>query len=673
MAVPDTSGGAAAVVRVVGVVPAGPPGLAGAADTLQWSRARRRPKTGGVADAPADEDGDGRGYAWDALVRRADEWRAERVAAAREGRDDDDGTLPRMPLANGVSVPGGGPTILEFLFTAMPRGVGADAVALRPPDLPHGPRPLPGPPDVLPRALAAFWTHHYVVVPVIHRPAFEAAMRGSGSTTGASRGTPELASIYRTRPMALMYAMAANAVRLVPTLDAAEKRAYAVACFERCRDLLLSRQTDDLESAQALFLLVGLLALAGVPGKTLPLLRRTVATAQALYLGLPRTRPKSAAEWIARELVLRLRLGAAMIDYGASYSSGATQTMGSYFFPHGLELPRSEAYFFHAHPEEAFALLQQKHPDPEVVEIPAQHGWDGSKAICGNIARRAFRGNASIFSLILAYLFVRHVEISSRKTSERASGDSRLAALAMPALVDSLWDAFPPEYLGPLRAGDPGPLLADSSSVFAHPHHASVAVQFILMVEEHAFGPLIQAGFKSAAAARVLRFTSILEGLLDWDPNFATIPFFVIAAVFKGGTVLLGAAKTLSGPALPGETKSERAERKQRRRDLESGVRTVARALNGLAEHFGMAARAVDASFARLMREAGVSEASGSVVVVDETSDLTAGPDSTIEDEDVPGKDTAVFFADVLMREEAGKSPANSSGRLSDVGSAVFL
>ncbi|KAI9009237.1 hypothetical protein DFJ74DRAFT_356652 [Hyaloraphidium curvatum] len=646
--------GKTAVLRVVGVVPAGAPGLANAADTLQWSRARRRrPRRDSDDERTAvakDEDASEGGYSWDDLVRRADEWRAEREAAARGGReaDDDDAfSAPgRMVLANGVSVPGGGPTILEFLFTAMPRGAGADAVAQRPPDLPRGPAPLPGPPDVLPRAMAAFWTPLHVLVPLIHRTAFESAIRSSnGVVTGVA------ASIYRTPPLALMYAIAANGVRLVPTLDAHQRLAYAAACFERTRDLLLSRGRDDLESAQAIFLLMGLLYLAGAPGKTLPLLRRCVATAQALYLGLPTKRPSSAGEWLARDHVLRLRICVAWMDYATAYNTpGGTHAQGSYFYPHRLELPRSEAFYCHADPEEAFSMLQQMHPDPEVVEIPAHHGWDAAKAICHDLARAPFGGNASIMCLTMAFAFVRHIAVASRGTNN----DTRMAALAMPALVDAMWSAFPADQLTSLRSGDPGPFLDHSNEWFPHPYHGFMAISALFFTEEHAFMSLSDGGFWSAAATRALRFASILKILLDRDPHLDSIAFFVLGPIFRAGTVLLSAVKS-SGAALPGETSSEKAERKRRLRELRTGAQAVARALHGLNEIYGMAARQVDAAFARMMAEAGLSEASSSAIEV--LSELASGAaESIIMDEEVPDKESAMWFADILMRDESAKS-----------------
>ncbi|KAI9006773.1 hypothetical protein DFJ74DRAFT_689372 [Hyaloraphidium curvatum] len=232
--------------------------------------------------------------------------------------------------------------------------------------------------------------------------------------------------------------------------------------------------------------------------------------------------------------------------------------------------------------------------------------------------------------------YLRHLISYSLRTHASDPHRLRTAAASLAACADAAPTVLPPDLGVPLSHGDAAPLL--SRSVFPTPMHAQSALQSLLCAEGHASEVLLAAGFRTAGAARCLRFSRMLACFLRADPELRRGHFVLLAPTFAAGKVLLAEAALLRGVPPEGEQPWERTERMRRAKAFEGGARTVARALRRLASGYGFQARRVSEAFDAAMLESGLVPA-----LPGGGSSSSLGPEEWEEAAD------SDFIADVLL------------------------
>ncbi|KAI9000159.1 hypothetical protein DFJ74DRAFT_775721 [Hyaloraphidium curvatum] len=561
---------------------------------------------------PSSDDGDDDDAAvreWAVLSQRAAEWNADREARGRFGS---------LEL-------GTGPTMVDFLFSSLPRAESESIVAAIRPKISAGPfSALPGPAGMLQTAVEAFFRRGYEF-PCIHQPTFEAALKGD-----AGKRT----SVYRTPPLALLYALGAASGRALPNYSLPLRIAFTRACLERSRDLLLAKGADDLESAQALQYVLVALFLAGTPGRMFPLLRRCAATAQALVDALPPGLPPTPDDWVFKEMVLRLRLNICGMEV-ASAAHGGSPILGNYFHPHEAELPCPEAYFIHEHPKEAHEMLIKR----GYVPLRARYGgrtWQDAAQTCATLIRAPFEGGSSL-AVWGAFNYIRYLKLRPPEATAAPASASAAVAAGLCAVYEAGLRSLPPHPFAVFSRGDASPLLLSWPDHFPHPSLARGMVQLAACLEEELATALSAAGFRNAAAVRALRSASLLAALRD--PGAAKGPavsHLVAGPAFRAGMLLVRHAACPE----PGDPVVKAVGK----RGLERAVGAVAGVLADVAAWYGLQAGGLAREFARAAAAQGVEVRRQGEV--EEDAEGLAIPDEH------GGGGRAVYFPDLLFAAE---------------------
>ncbi|KAI9033043.1 hypothetical protein DFJ74DRAFT_650504 [Hyaloraphidium curvatum] len=417
--------------------------------------------------------------------------------------------------------------------------------------------------------------------PIIHRPTFETALRGSSP-------------IYRRPPLMLALALAACGARVLPHASSAYRAQASYEWAESARRELLARAEDDLESAQAFTILLDVYSPAGVPGLCYALVKRAATAAEQLRALIAVTSPRTVTEWLFRELVTRLRIFLVSYDLAVSVQTGKP-TFGCYFHNHALALPCSEAYFDDPDPVRAFSALQVRWAASPTHSVPVVHlGEPTIESIVKafqDFAAVPFGGGGSVLALFLMSNFSRHILMTTVRSDPGPSGILRKQAVAMLSVLgESTLKVLPRKVADALAAGDPGPILANWEEFFPQQAIAHTAVQMLLAQDSYSIDRLLVGGFRSAARMRCLTFCGVVRGLVRADRAFRWSHFMLAPPAFKVGVELVAAVVAERGEQI-GETPEQRAAREQRACEYEAGVQTVGSCLDALARKYGMEIR----------------------------------------------------------------------------------
>ncbi|KAI9014292.1 hypothetical protein DFJ74DRAFT_771294 [Hyaloraphidium curvatum] len=488
------------------------------------------------------------------------------------------------------------------------------------PDLGPG---APTPQDLLFIAVRRFWSHTHRVLPFVHRGAFERAIKGSPCQ-----------SFPRRRPLALLYAIAASGIRHVTDLTHRERLAVARWCSLRARDLLAAvAPQGDLEAVLTATLMCKLLAIAGLPGKTLPLLKLSAVAAEKLFLRLPLEAPITAGEWIYREHVLRARIVVCGFDLGAAHYS-ARQTFGRYFAPHTNEpVAAPENAFDHPDPEAGFAILRKLRDGHEPrISFPSTNEDDfapGATRLARDMADLAFSGASALHIIQLANYSRHHLLRMRRDAALDDLPPSRDVGIVVASIPEVAASMLPHEIRIPFAQGNAAPFLDAWETMFLpHPRYSSSLVQMFLFAEFFSVESLLLLGFLRAARARSLRAASLLRCLLSRDPAFEGGTFAVVGACATMGTVLLDALNPAPAFSASGgfpSPEQPHADREASPADLRLGARTFARALDLLGASYGLGARRVADAFLSSLHAAGVAEISANTGEIEEMEEDAGG------------------------------------------------
>ncbi|KAI9011833.1 hypothetical protein DFJ74DRAFT_684766 [Hyaloraphidium curvatum] len=496
-------------------------------------------------------------HRWEDLVPMAAEYhRRNSLAADREGDrefDRDGGERP-------ASDPGAGP-LSSLLRPMVPR--------------PPGPPPAPAiagcsPTELLFSSIANYFEHAHVLVPLVHRPSFEDALRGRPTPYSPPGGSPR-------KPLALFYALAASGSRWLPLGTEVERQRFGRWCCDRARDALQGPGAwDGLEGAQASALLVSIMMIAGAAGSAAPLVRASAASCEASFAQLPPGGPGTPEDWVTREIVVRTRIVIASYVQALAYYAG--RDAGPQYFSPGsvLLLPCSDAYFDHRDPRAAFERLAWTSGPREVSLAP---GWAAAASANRTLASQGFEAG-SVMCLLLLNLHSRSLLLPLLRAhaSGTAVADPQAAKYDCVSLSCICAPPDPP----------PG-LLTSPDTAFAHPGHAKAALQYLLCSECHAVEALLAGGFVSSACARAARVAAALESLLASDPEGTFAHAALLPGAFKVGNLMLAQFKELDDlHAPPLEAPAAAEERRRRRSEMARAAGTVMRFLEALAGGYGL-------------------------------------------------------------------------------------
>lgn len=444
--------------------------------------------------------------------------------------------------------------------------------------------------DLFERSVASYWANTAVFFPIIHRRAFEEAMR-KGKTT-----------VYQKRPTALLYGLSIHGVRHLGDVDPARKGAFIRWCLEKSSSI--SGSSTDLGSLQALVFGCQTLILSGLGVKLFPLIRRAAQGVGALYRGLETLgMPQTADQWIYREMVLRLYIVAASADVGQAMVSNQPSFVGTYFEVGRLPMPASDFYFKQKNAECAFFALKAACGDGGLPFIDISGvGWPDVAQVIKTISEGVlFTMKLSTMALYYALTYLRsqfmaiqrNIVPSSPSPMEVSSMRADVTFLATisstPSTllsehglnIEALFTLAPPVRLFTKELG-----------------HG--AAQAILAMEGQAIDALLLTGFRNSAVERAVQTAASVESHLHSDATLRHSHFVMLAPVFSAGKVLLDALidlQTDKSLVLSSHPK-----------EIERSVFICAKGLRALAGCYGMQARTLSEKFEGMMKQAGVSE-----------------------------------------------------------------
>lgn len=585
-----------------------PPSERAAATSGKWGEE--------TAEPPADSDG----ADWQALVRQAAEWQ---IRSAESSEDDDDEEEQAVVPAK-RQLPFEAP-LLDYLISSNakdwrssfpPVHAARLAVSLVNPRVSFDPAPGSGGEfaDYLYPALESFWQHTHPLFSMAHRPTVEKAWRHSSR-------------LYKVKPLALLWAMAADGARTCLKFSEHQRMSYMRHCVGKVRDMLLARPVlNDLGTMQAMITLIQIVVVAGTPAQLFPLLRRAAEGAEMLYRGVAAFPPKSADQWIYREQVLRLRIVIAAMDVAQSHNSGRP-TLGNYFFPHQHPLPCSENIFEREDLEQAFLDWKKSHEGGKepTVDFSFTRNWAHVSEVAQLLCDTVFSGKTSILCLMHAATYMRNLLIPLTRSD--AGEGARYDAVFLASVSDAPYRSFAD------LARRPDTLFSSPTLSFAFPQQRNTAAAFILCMQGHAVEVLALTGFRNSAVDKAVRAVGLAAALLKDDPMMMYGHLILLAPTFTIGKVLLETAKHLRSQEPNGNVSTPNFAPDQRA--VESGVRTCARILDMLGKNYAMQAKKLAEAFHGLMLAAGLSpESPGSSV----SSDFEEEEVSVVEPAEIPAE-----------------------------------
>lgn len=448
--------------------------------------------------------------------------------------------------------------------------------------------------ELLNRAVSAYWKHTQAFLPLIHRGAFEAAMR-EGRT-----------AVYEKRPTALLYGLASNAVRHLSDVDPGRKGAFIRWCLEKSSNATESGAFGgDLGNLQALVLMCQTLILSGLGSRLFPLSRRAAEEVDALYKGLESLgTPQTADLWIYREMVLRLYIVSAGQDTGQAHASLRPSTV-TYFHVGRMPLPASEFNFEHENPDAAFHALRATSPDGSFpfVDIPGV-GWSDVAQVVKAVSEGVlFTSKFSTLALFHFSTILRSQLIALQRNARQYP-----TPLDLPSIREDVTFlasiAKTPSSTFSERGLDINSLFEASSVLIPRLELRQSAAQGILAMDGHAIEGLMLGGFRNSAIDRAVQTAALLEAHLRMDDVLRHGHFIMLAPIFGAGKLLLEALNDLQT--------DNTLKVSFHPKDIERSVRTCARALHALGNNYGMQARKLSERFQSMMAQAGVVDDDGS-------------------------------------------------------------
>ncbi|KAI9005768.1 hypothetical protein DFJ74DRAFT_692018 [Hyaloraphidium curvatum] len=462
--------------------------------------------------------------------------------------------------------------------------------------------PLAVPPGTLAACLSAVFEHVAAAVPVLHRPSVLAALGASAASPGGD-GPPGLdgGSPWGGRPLALLCAVAANAVRLADLpLTATERRRAGFALAERARAYLasgyLARQhggcspspdaISDLEAVQAMIFLGRFLGPEGLYDQARAVGRRawdTLASAAlaghgaAAIITDPHAVPADASEWAAQEMWLRAASYLCWSELNARAFTGEIVDPTTGVLAGPLALPCSEDLFL-LPADDAFALCAEGarpravvDPSPLLVAAPdpgAAHAFPASllsPVLDGRASRTSVWVLLSLISRARVHLralatlhaldpvLVASSDPGKDSMQERAL---RTSVSALLALSSGLLDALPqlrgpPEALHPLtlrlaETFGPGPATGLLTTLLV-----VAAAPVFLLTDLPAGSPAPPGLFSSPAFLTALDGSAACLSVMRWQlARPRTLPSTfqtAFIAVLKVGAFLAGLEAAVGG------------------------------------------------------------------------------------------------------------------------------
>ncbi|KAI9019964.1 hypothetical protein DFJ74DRAFT_675015 [Hyaloraphidium curvatum] len=210
----------------------------------------------------------------------------------------------------------------------MPAGEALPVVSI-----PVAPAESPAPHNIVLAGLTGFFGAANVLRPLVHKPAFEAALGGGPSPWGRT-------------PSALLLAMAAHGLAFGPrAAPAPALRSATLALVARSRDALLAGTPSDLEVAQTGFIMFVTVAAALEHVACRPLFDAAIRIASAAVRARPRVPDADPAAWLASEMMTRVLLVSSAVDGALALVSGRPRYSCDAAYGERLTLPVSEARF----------------------------------------------------------------------------------------------------------------------------------------------------------------------------------------------------------------------------------------------------------------------------------------------------------------------------------------
>ncbi|KAI9031237.1 hypothetical protein DFJ74DRAFT_744355 [Hyaloraphidium curvatum] len=562
-------------------------------------------------------------------------WRAALAAAAR--------------AADGAEADAESPPETGSLASPSPPG----SLASPSPTLPTVPHPeAPSIAWLIPQAVRSLWDYQYKVLPMLHRPSFEAAMEGRPS-------------VYSRRPVALMYAMACTGARRLP-IPEMERNAVAKYCLDRAVELLLARNEDDLETAQALFCLCDTVLLAGVPRRMVPLLARTATCCEALFARMAPGLPETEIDWLFREQLVRLQVLVASMDLGVAQNAEGW-TLLAPWFSRPSPVPASDELFYDPDTAGAFQRFRHEHwAEDHTFTFPSPLDLAAGASAIRDLVARPFSGRGSIVCMNWATTFLCYVLLTLKQAASagRSGDDPRALALgAVSTFYDVFCSAVPADFAQALEAGDLSAFYS-GEPLLGTLERTDFAAQMAIRGDAVAVATFVALDFPSAALLRASRILSLSRSIRRADPSLEHGHHSSIFSVYLAGRVVLGArhGTVLAGPpAEHGARTLWEAELAK----LDAMAEEARAYMDAVGRNEGMMPRQLAGAFAREMREAGVRPArSGSVQEFPAAADgVGGGAEAAMPD------DALMLGSGGEIRETLGKANEVFAPRLQRRGS----
>lgn len=484
--------------------------------------------------------------------------------------------------------------------------------------------------ELLQQAVQTYWTETHPMLPLLSKGVFERAISGSSQ-------------LYKERPLPLLYAIAANGIRHIWSVDAVARTAFMRSSIEKARDIILCRQTLDLSDLQALMLICNTLAVAGLGARIFPLLKRAALGAEALFFALDISQPpQTADDWIYREMVLRMRIALAGLDVSQAQYAGLPP-VGSYFHPHQCPLPCAELFFEEHDYEVGFSRIKAASATglPYFgisINFADSGGWGAVVKRVKAAVEATVCGYASVEAMFQMAVYMRSILIPILAAGNLDSARQDAALLASVADV--------PYSLFPQLDKDPNILFHSRESPFLQPITARVAAQSLLCMQGYAVDALIAGGFRNSAVQQSLRAAALIDAYMKDDPELAYCHFIVLTPVFTVGKLLL---ESISSELEPSPTRPG-SPRFVKRGETIKAIRVCAKCLDLLGLNWGMQARRLAQAFDKLMTLAGILPENASSSLGRRSEELS---EVEVVAEEGPEEGRSVFFIDQVLKSAA--------------------